>query len=89
MILQLGCQVQWRIFLLKSRLSGEISSFRFLPDVTFFERRMERGLQESTLASYVDSTLVFRLKVRKKLLYEPVIICLQVAWVKLLVHPLI
>ena len=74
----LGCQAVWSIFLLKSRLSTLISSFFRLPPVdTLRGFSVARGLLLSRDASSVMSRRVLRSNIRKKLLYDPVMMALR------------
>lgn len=78
MMFSSGCQPVCKIFLLKSKQSTLISSFlRFPPVHTFLSLSTVRGLVISRHASRVESRLDSLSNMRKKLLYEPVMMCLQ------------
>ncbi|MEE6517048.1 hypothetical protein FKM82_026989 [Ascaphus truei] len=78
MMFSVGCQAVCKIFLVKSKLSTLMSSFRLLPPThTRRGLRTARGLLLSREASRVTSRLVFRSNIRKKLLYAPVMMTLQ------------
>ena len=68
-----GCQALCKIFRLKSKHSTLISSFFLLPVVvTFFCFNGCFGRAFSRVASKHRPALFSRLKIRKKLLYDPV-----------------
>ena len=78
MMFSCGCHAVCRIFLLKSKQSTPISSFLRLPPVhTLRGFSTVLGFMFSRDASSVTSRFESRSNIRKKLLYEPVITCLQ------------
>ena len=78
MIFSCGCQAVCRIFLLKSKQSTPISSFLRLPPVqTLRGFNTVLGFMFSRDASSVTSRLDSLSNILKKLLYEPVIMCLK------------